>query len=545
MLHPKPSLFDTMDEEQTKSPSHHAILIGIDAYVDRPLRGSVRDIDHIKRLLQAQRNPTIPPENIHAFTATSNGDQNPRLKGDPKFWPTTNPGDEPLASKFRDVSMLPSWMMNPDGYAVLAACGPHEEATEIIQDGNHHGALSRLLYLTLKETGLGKRHKDIYYRLCARFRGSPLKQNPALYGNKDQGFFGQDKSTNSPTIPVVQTRNTLVLQAGQAHGVVEGDDFILYPSREASQSAGSQNNTMVATASQIQPLTSTLVLEQFVTSPGQEYLIAEPQTRQVQDYAVTLGPDVVNRDKGLSALSKLSLSDNDSTDRRCLSFSVMAIDSEYKISGISGQEVKHLPAMRKDCIGPDGISAILAHLAKYEFVKNISNPSATDDFLSSISINITTRTGSLFGPGSVIDIEQDGSRGYMFELKVENRGKKDLYLHVFNLGPSWQIENILRGSYEPLPPVDQSRGLSGRFCKKLKTAVPDEIKDRGFGSCDDLLKVLVTSQPTSFDIFELPKIGQVGKKKSSTRSGKTEEGDVQEWAAFNFHLRTTLKPGLW
>jgi hypothetical protein len=100
----------------------------------------------------------------------------------------TDPDDEPLVSRFRDVPMLPSWMMNPNGYAVLAACGPREEATEIIQDGNHHGALSRFLYLTLRETRLGKRHKDIYYRLCSRFRASPLKQNPALYGNNDQGF---------------------------------------------------------------------------------------------------------------------------------------------------------------------------------------------------------------------------------------------------------------------------------------------------------------------------------------------------------------------
>ncbi|RSM04459.1 hypothetical protein CEP52_006828 [Fusarium oligoseptatum] len=113
-----------------------------------------------------------------------------------------------------------------------------------------------------------------------------------------------------------ETEHMLVLQAGQAHGVLEGDSFILYPSREASQTTGSQDNTIVATATQIQPLTSTLVLEQAVTSTDREYSVAEPQTRQVQDYAVTLDADIVNRDEGLSALSKLSLSDNDSTDRR-------------------------------------------------------------------------------------------------------------------------------------------------------------------------------------------------------------------------------------
>ncbi|WAO86065.1 Hypothetical protein NCS54_00332100 [Fusarium falciforme] len=220
------------------------------------------------------------------------------------------------------------------------------------------------------------------------------------------------------------------------------------------------------------------------------------------------------------------------------------MDGEYKISGSPGLEVRHLQIMRQDSTTPDDILAVLTHLAKYKFVKNISNSFTADDFRSAINVNITTRSGNCFDPGSIIDIQQDGSRGYMFELKVENRGTKDLYLHVFDLGPSWQIENILRGSFETLPPVDQSRGFSGRFSKKLRTAVPNEIRDRGFRTYDDVLKILVTSQPTSFNLFELPKIGQVGKKKSSTRNGKIEDNVAQEWAAFSFHLRTTLKPGV-
>jgi hypothetical protein len=220
--------------------------------------------------------------------------------------------------------------------------------------------------------------------------------------------------------------------------VAEGDEFILYPSREASQTAGSQNNTMVATATQIQPLTSTLALEQALTSPNQEYLVAEPQTRRhLQDYVVTIDPDIVNRDVGLSAISERSLSDHDSTDSRYLSFSVMSIDGEYKISGSPGQEVRHLLIMRQDSTSLDDISAVLAHLAKYEFVKNISNSFTADDFRSSINLNITTRLGNSFDLGNLIEIQQDGSMGYMFELKVENRGTKDLYLHVFDLGPSW------------------------------------------------------------------------------------------------------------
>ncbi|KAM0554647.1 hypothetical protein ACHAO7_003786, partial [Fusarium culmorum] len=42
------------------------------------------------------------------------------------------------SSGYRDISMQPSWLIDPNGYAILAACGPHEEATEVILGGVEH-----------------------------------------------------------------------------------------------------------------------------------------------------------------------------------------------------------------------------------------------------------------------------------------------------------------------------------------------------------------------------------------------------------------------
>ncbi|KIW19096.1 hypothetical protein PV08_03388 [Exophiala spinifera] len=47
-------------------------------------------------------------------------------------------------SASRDVSMLPNWVINPEGYTVLAACGPHQVAREIeFESGQRNGALYR------------------------------------------------------------------------------------------------------------------------------------------------------------------------------------------------------------------------------------------------------------------------------------------------------------------------------------------------------------------------------------------------------------------
>ncbi len=94
----------------------------------------------------------------------------------------TEDGAGGLAS--REASMLPNWLINPDGYAILVACGPHDEALERKFDGQMHGILSYFLLRTCKECGgLGKKHKDICDHLRANFRNSAPQQNPVLYGN--------------------------------------------------------------------------------------------------------------------------------------------------------------------------------------------------------------------------------------------------------------------------------------------------------------------------------------------------------------------------
>ena len=50
----------------------------------------------------------------------------------------------------RDVSMLPNWLINPNGYAILAVCGPQEVARERKFDGQICGMLSYFLLATLR-----------------------------------------------------------------------------------------------------------------------------------------------------------------------------------------------------------------------------------------------------------------------------------------------------------------------------------------------------------------------------------------------------------
>ncbi|CAI7589343.1 unnamed protein product [Penicillium glandicola] len=72
----------------------------------------------------------------------------------------------------RDVSMRDNWLLEPDRYAILAACGPDENAkggSEASEKGLIYGALSYFLSQTLSDHGIGRRHKDIHRHIRARF----------------------------------------------------------------------------------------------------------------------------------------------------------------------------------------------------------------------------------------------------------------------------------------------------------------------------------------------------------------------------------------
>jgi hypothetical protein len=133
----------------------------------------------------------------------------------------------------RDASMLPNWLIDPDKYAILVACGPSEEAGEsLFADGQIHGLLSYFLLESLTEdNSLSNSINDIYERLRAEFQKYHPHQNPILYGNKGQGFLGHANLgvAAATVIGNKKTDGSLELQAGLAQGVSDGDQFALYP----------------------------------------------------------------------------------------------------------------------------------------------------------------------------------------------------------------------------------------------------------------------------------------------------------------------------
>ena len=441
------------------------------------------------------------------------------------------------APAYRDASTLPNWLINPDKYAILAACGPQEVASEPKFDGQPRGAMSYFLFEIIKSVGFTKRHKDIYGHLCAKFRGSGLRrQNPVLYGNESQGFFGRTiGDITAVAAPVVLTRSgTLELQAGHAHGVSDGDMFMLYPLRLTEDEPRSQGPSVVSKVSSTRALTSDLELPDLPSVPIRTGWMAEPITRlSLQNFPIRLPIDLPHRDEWVTALKARSLDVN--TDNTTFVFHLALNDGgEYKILHESGEQVINLPSMPQDQTSIGQVSDLLEHLSRFQLVKNLSNEASVDSFRESYDVKINSG-GKDYSPGVQIEVKH----GAIAELVVTNRGGKAFYAFVYNLGPSWQVENVYQGTYIVVTPRKDGERFIGTTRKSLRMKVPDRVKEQGYRSCDDIVKVFITSRPTSFGMLELPRLGGSVKASRPNRTAHVGEGP-ETWVAMNFPIRTFL-----
>ena len=190
-----------------------------------------------------------------------------------------------------------------------------------------------------------------------------------------------------------------------------------------------------------------------------------------------------------------------------------------------------------------GIVDILEHLARFKLVQDLENDNSEASFRESFNAQIVDPSGTFFSPGCLVEAEHLEK----VELLVVNRGDSYLYVHVYDMNPCyWRIKNLLRATYDVIPPRNINRGFSGRLRKRITMTVPPEMLEKGLRQCEDTIKVLVTSEPTSFDLFELPKLGDLalsgrGKCKLRMMCRNDTSCILEMWEALSFPIRTSRK----
>jgi hypothetical protein len=684
--------------------SYHALLIGIDAYSEKPLKGCVRDVHEIKKHLDGIPKPGVQTHVLTASLATNTTSS--RLTEESRFWPThrkvvdtinhityhakegdfvyihfsghgtalrppresspsrifSNPSTGDLAlsllqedgSKtqylrgselayllrgmvnkklivtlvldccfsgsimrndasvryldydqqidaahppvpgrslssedelrhpaYRNASLGPNWLVNPDRYTVITACGPTEVAKEIRIGDQAHGVLSYFLADTFRKFGgIGGKHRHIYQWLRTRLQETRGKyrhnQNPMLYGNKDLYFFGRVNMRIEPApIPVIKNQDGSVqLEAGQAHGICEGDKFAVSAvafTGLATPEIVSHKISGTAEVTSVGALTSNLrFLETVVTNDTT--LSATALTHlSLKRFLIRLEIGVPYPEGWVKALDEKQTlciynACNENQKNRC-SFTVAMPDpGSYEIRDETDHTLLSLPASSIE--SKEDATLVLEsveHLAKFELVKALTNNSLvdlTDRFRRSFSVQLIKPAGDRIDPGCLQAGQHQSicshpeclvgvENGTFLQLEVKNyeeEGGHAICVHVYSMSSSWEIENILGGDYEVIPPRSSNqgqefrKGTSGIWKKKILMTVPPALREKGEKQCVDIFKVFLTSQPTSFMSLELPELGNLlERSKVSKYRGGGAYSSSKDWFALSFRIRTHFK----
>ncbi|KAK4158947.1 hypothetical protein QBC43DRAFT_189921, partial [Cladorrhinum sp. PSN259] len=109
---------------------------------------------------------------------------------------------------------------------------------------------------------------------------------------------------------------------------------------------------------------------------------------------------------------------------------------KYEVFGKSHQRIDSLPTIPRGLeYSPDGAALeLLRHVSAFEFFRNIENRDPNLAFEESFQLTVTPSPVN-----RILTLKNDDE----WELAVENRGKRPLYVSAFNLRSTWDIVSLL------------------------------------------------------------------------------------------------------
>jgi hypothetical protein len=479
---------------------------------------------------------------------------------------------------------LEQLLIDPERYMILSACGPHETAWEIeIEEGQRTGALTYFLLevlSALRNNGVKLIHQSLYQDLCLKFHASWPQQTPMRYGNGNFSFFGKLASvSNTALIPVYRTGDDrLCLNAGRAHGVHKGDDYIVYPFEAAEMVTNPADEASVKVrVDTVRCLTSDLVGIE-AKSPIKQIKAgwkAKPVTYiSARKIPVRVMESVRCQSQWEEATQQqrfLHLCTENDT-KPCIFNVILNEHHEYEILNGLLERIVSLPTLPVDTPGAAGdVMDVLQHLTTYKYFEAVKNQTPSPSFTGSYSLKPLSGTGA----SGTFDVKHGGTWGFT----AENFSDQPLYLAIFNFTPSWKVFNLVShsggGDFVVVQPKSKendgqptskenggqpkSEENDGKEEIRLQMEVPEFLQSRGRNYCEDIVKVFITSRPTFFPSMVLPEISlhandpckrvcsnggdQLSKflLELTMRSRSQDYVVREDWASENFIIRTAME----
>jgi hypothetical protein len=353
---------------------------------------------------------------------------------------------------------------------------------------------------------------------------APIEEPAAAEGipAEEPTPVNQEVYSCTSTVFVASTDQQFILEAGQAHGVYKGDEYDLYPFWTPDNIAGlSPVSQLRAKVVSVGPTTSKLEVVDLPSTCSA--VLRGWKARSVVRHSprrilVGLMPSIENPSCLVSACQErvsFQIVEEPSKSHPC-TFHVGCdqnkqyeiLDADYKaLPGIAPISSSHSRSV-------DRLMDILDHLALFTYFEGIEASISDPSFLKSFTLEIRDSHGTLYEIGETLNVSEQQK----LTVTIRNLSKdKTLYLTVLNFSPSWQIHNLSGGAggpgFDAVPPRDQEAHGNRQPCctgaSKVSFAmvVPEHLKR--LGQCEDGLRIIVASTPTSFQSLLMPNITEV------------------------------------
>lgn len=445
------------------------------------------------------------------------------------------------------------WLQDPEGYTIFAACGPQEESWEIDLDSKgRRGALSYFLYEALANL---KRRQEyvsqqaLYNYVRARFRACWPVQTPMRFGKLQELALSMNGGASSgPVVDVYRDKDgVLMLDAGRLHGVEVGDEYSVrgFGRTHQGEILGSLR---VDSVHSFKSTVTEVWADESLKHDNQAW---KAQWTARRDFA--LKKIIVAMDESTAkyaAPSRISdrcqflrICQDESQKGTCTLHVRINELMDFEILDAKRHKIINLPKVPIDIPGAaELLGGLLRHMATFKYFESLEADEDKEIVGNIFDMSITS-TCDATGTYSV-------KHGSSWKLQLENKGPRDLYFSIFDFTPSWGIVNlaVLAGGNEYQVLEAKSKGSGSKVSIDIDMSVPKSFQEKAERQCEDVFKIIITSQPTVFPLMTLPDISpelELGSKPEdipSTGRGYDLQQSAQEfWFTRSVVVRTFME----
>ena len=404
------------------------------------------------------------------------------------------------AATSRSVNSESSWLFEPKGYTLFAACRASESAFEFPFNGREsNGALTYWMLDTLAQSGPETTWQMVADRVTAKVHGQFKQQAPMLQGEGDFKVFGAEELESRFGVAVLDVKSggRVRIAAGEAHGLATGTQFAIFPTMADVDDPAKQQALIELQEVDATDSWATIVEPNegaAVEVGSQAILLATTAVQlqrrvrvEIEDAALRgqVEAAIVNQGKSFLTVAQEGESDD----------FVVALNSkrpdEFVVGDTAGGAIPRLRPALKVADG-GSIPALvkrLIHLTQYGNVQTLNIP----DPKMAAKLRIEMERKATYKPGDKINFKiVNTQEPNTFD---PNDPERVLNITVLALSSDWSVTQLYPAGASPFEPLDPGKEIPLTLTASLEA---DESQST------DVIKVFATRSATNFRWLELP-----------------------------------------